>query len=358
VSSVSWRSNYGTDGTGYVSVFVLNPLVAPSSVSSTVTILVEIAGGEDFQVSGLASDNGFTPVIAYGPSDDGDKCLGFTSREVHVKSNVYKEDHLSLEAQAPGTQVMQRGNAGRISSVHDDINPLGSPDDQGTSCLYTIGECITSFRQILKRSCLLASTTFNSAARDRVFTLNPFAVYLPVYINGSSPAVLYTSGAQYCDWYSWIIPCYALCRGAVNTKVYNAASNADCSVVSFLTYQGTTSSLLASDATATRNQINLTNNMVISSSTVQGALETHIPFYSASHSSPVTTSGSNLTIATTEPFFFANCPEQRIIATTSVATNYVVLNTMRQVADDFDLGLFLTAMPIRAVGVTNAVYSI
>jgi len=327
-------------------------------VSSTVTILVEIAGGNDFEVSGLATDNGFTPVIAYGPSDEGDKCLGYTPLGVHGKSNVYKEDHLLLEAQAPGTQVMQRGNAGRISSVHDDINPLGSPDDQGTSCLYTIGECITSFRQILKRSCLLASTTFNSAARDRVFKFNPFAVYLPVYVNGANPAVLYTSGAQYCDWYSWITPCYALRRGAVNTKVYNAASNADCSVVSFISYTGTTSTLMGNDATATRNQINLTNNTVISSSTVQGVLETHIPFYSASHSMPVTTSIANLTIDTVEPFFFANCPEQRVIATTSVATNYIVLNTMRQVADDFDLGLFLTTMPIRAVGATNAVYSI
>jgi hypothetical protein len=358
VASTPWRTNYLQDFTGYISVFVLNPLVAPTSVSSTINFLVEVCGGEDFQVAAPVTDLGFIPVLAYGPSTDGEDYLGYTVKTVHVKSNMYKEDQSPLEAEGPGTQVMQRGNAGRISSVHDKINPLGSPDDKGTSSLYTIGEMVTSFRQILKRSCLLASTTFATASRDRVFSFNPFAVYLPTYLNGSAAPVTFTTNAEYCDWYSWIVPCYAMRRGSVITKVYNGASNADCSVVSFLSYGGTTSSTMNNDTSGTRNEINYTNNMIASSSTVQGALETLIPFYSSSHSVPITLPANSLTLPSTDTFAFANHPEQRIIATSSNASNYIVLNTTRQIADDFDLGLFLGVLPLRAYSATSATYPI
>jgi hypothetical protein len=337
-------------------MFVLNPLVAPASVSSTVTCIVEVCGAEDFQVAGLATDLGFIPVVAYGPSETEDKYLGYTPFGVHAQSNVYKEDHLNLVCQGPGTQIMQRGNAGRISSMHDSINPLGSPDDQGTSSLYTIGEMITSFRQILKRSALLASTTFAAASRDRVIAFSPFAVYLPTFVSGAAPPVTVVSGTNFIDWYSWITPLYAMRRGGVLTKVYNEASNADCSTVSFLRYYNNVSQPVKLDTSASRNNVNITPDIVISSSTVQGALETHIPFYAASHSVPITTPNAMLTTAYSEPFLFSNNPEQRIIGTSSNNTNYLVLNVMRQVADDFDLGIFLGTLPLHAAG--NVAYPV
>lgn len=358
VSGTPWRTNTLTDFTGYISVFVVNPLVAPASVSSSINFLVEVFGGEDFEVSGLASDLGFAPVIAYGPRDDNNKYLGHTHR-VHAQSNMYKEDHLLLEAQAPGTQVVQRGNVGRISNTHDSINPLGSPDDKGTSCLYTIGEMITSFRQILKRSMLLGSTTFSTASRDRVMTLNPFAVYLPGFVTSASPPTLPIPGSQFVDWYSWIAPLYAMRRGGVLTKTYNSASNGDCSLISFISYGNSSNAFLGPDPSGTRNIVNYTNNTVISNSNVQGALETHIPFYAASHSVPVFVSSSMLTTSPpVDPFVFTNNPEQRIIATTSSAGNNLVINVTRQVADDFDLGLFIGVLPLRAYVGSTASYSI
>jgi len=358
VSGTPWRTNTQLDRTGFLNLFVLNPLVAPSSVSSSINCLVEVCGGKDFQLAGLSNDLGYVPVIAYGPEAYDDEYPGPTLKRVHIKSNVYKEDHSSVEAQGPGTQVVSRGNAGRISSVHDSINPSGSPDDQGTSSLYTIGEMITSLRQMLKRSSLLASTTFAAASRDRVFRFTPTACFIPSYLNGAAAPNLPTPGANFIDMYSWLVPLFALRRGGVLTKVYNSASNADCSVSSFLQYQGGLVTILTNDTSATRNQINMLNNQIVSSSTVQGALETHIPYYSASHSTPIEIDPFCFISNYNNTYFPANNAEQTIIATSSNASNYVVLNIQRQIADDFDLGLFVSTQPLIGYAANTALYPI
>jgi len=358
VSGTPWRTNTLGDGTGFITAFVLNPLIAPSSVSSSINILVEVAGGEDFQLAGFSGDLGLYPVLAYGPELQDNEYLGHTEKSVYIKSNVYKEDHSLIEAQAPGTQVLQRGNVGRTAGMQDSINPSGSPDDQGTSSLYTIGEMVTSLRQLLKRCTIMLSTGYTAAGRDKVLRFDPTAVCLPTFNTSVSPPTLPTAGSQFVDYYDWIVPLFAMRRGGVLTKIYNAASNSDSAVTSFLNYTGTTSQAPLSDSSGTRNNISMANNMIVSSSTVQGALEVLVPYYSASHSTPVQTPALAFTTNSTDAFQFTNNPQQTVIGTTSNSTNFIVLNVMRQVADDFDLGFFLCTVPLHFYGTGASTYPI
>jgi hypothetical protein len=159
------------DNVPTVHIYVLDPLIAPSTVSSSIRILMEVAGGDDieFQVPKRAD---FVPIqIASYEMGDDVEC-GFSTSEFGGKKTL---DVVASQA--------------------------------------CIGEHITSFRQILKIPCLTSVTDANNSAFPYAH-FSPFACALG-YVLAGAVAVTYT----YPDLYSILGLCYALHRGSVRIKM-------------------------------------------------------------------------------------------------------------------------------------------
>ena len=142
------------DCIGRVRINVLNPLRAPDTVSPSVSLITELAGGEDieFAVPRLMTTSVYTPVT-YG---------AFASME------KAEESDMNAELVEP---VAQSDVCGITSSTIG--GALIAPDD-GAACGYTIGEKITSLRQICKRNQL---QKFASTTNTLIIDLAPLAFY-------------------------------------------------------------------------------------------------------------------------------------------------------------------------------------
>lgn len=154
-----------------VNVFILDPLVAPSTVPSNIKVLVEIAGGDDieFQVPRQAD------VV---PMQVGEYQMGDDS-ECGFSTTVF---------------------GGKISK---DI----------VSSEMCVGEHITSFRQLLKVPCV-SSVTDPANGTFPYAHFSPFAVSVG-YVLAGAVSVTYT----FPDLYSILGNCYALHRGSVRIKL-------------------------------------------------------------------------------------------------------------------------------------------
>jgi hypothetical protein len=173
VSPDVWINSNGLCGT--VSVVVVNPLRYPSTVASSVDVIVEVAAGPDFSYA--------------------------------VPQPL---------AQAPFCPTAQSGCVALNSTVG------GSTviDNNDEAYYYCIGEDVTSTRQILTRMTPLVPLT---AAAGGFFSIIPTALF------GQSPAL--AGGANQAsvmraDVMSHIGLCYSLMRGSVNVTPDTDASDA------------------------------------------------------------------------------------------------------------------------------------
>lgn len=90
ISFSSYRSTYTDDRMyGYVSLRVLNPLIAPSTVSSSVSIMMEVSAAEDFEVA-RPIDPAWTPVTTFNAQSGKNVCQIVTANMGN--STIYKDD--------------------------------------------------------------------------------------------------------------------------------------------------------------------------------------------------------------------------------------------------------------------------
>jgi hypothetical protein len=154
---------------GKIQLIVYDKLQAPSTAPDTVRILIEVCGAEDFEVAVPFGGN-LQPVITYTPQMAGGPC------------------------------ELDSGGIGNSST-----------DTFPASTAYTIGEKLTSIRQILKRFTDISSAADNAARAS--YSIYPYALMTDQV----------TSSTYYsCDYYAdplaiWS-QCYALMRGSVRIK--------------------------------------------------------------------------------------------------------------------------------------------
>lgn len=159
---------------GNLQLLVLNGLVAPATVSSSVTIIVEVHGGGDFEWAVPAPLNG--------------------------------------NATAQIVPQMNRGNAcdivdGTIGGAVDNERDIAS-----RTC---IGEKILSIRQLLKRFNPLMKNWGTGTTTAGGMWFNPWMIHINQL--NSVPAVKYSEFSS--DLFDEIAPCYALFRGAMRIKM-------------------------------------------------------------------------------------------------------------------------------------------
>jgi hypothetical protein len=317
-SLTSYKSTFSTDAIyGTVILFVLDELVAPATVSSTVNILVEVSGAKDFEFA--------QPInLAVGPV-----------------AGVFPQMADCFDPKP------QSNPSSFISGV---IGGSKVSEDELLNSRMAVGERILSLRSLLRATSVLAQQTSLSPSR---FT--NFLPYTLFFSNAySTPAMPPVGG----DYYSIIGSFYALSRGGVRFRAYDPTNS----------YQGFYTTVLqpvSSYASSGFNysttdfagsSLNYRNNnpFVIQNFPHTGGMEVSVPQYHLYHSRAnvdhfsVPTSGAltiNLSTSSTLT---------RIGV--SVDTNTPPINNlqfMRSMSDDGNFGMFVSIPPMYAITGTS-----
>lgn len=133
--------------TGYVTIYVLNKLVAPETVTQNVPIIAEWSGGPDIEFAEPSACN----VVTFMPS-------GFSTQ---------------MDDRAPG----DLGPSSRIDR-NEDLSGMGNsavPTPGLDPSRYCVGEKINSILQLLKRYSAITPTPSNISAADYV-DVRPYCI--------------------------------------------------------------------------------------------------------------------------------------------------------------------------------------
>lgn len=171
-------------GFGTLNIDILDPLIAPASVSSSITVLQEVAAGDDFEVAIPKGVNAIMKIVAPQSSNFEEK----------------SSNQLSF-------------NIGNSSIVANPIN----------AAAFCMGDKISSFRSLLRRFSYVGPNNKTSTSTTRLNTVG--IKVLPDCINmsdASTPTELYTA-----DLLSIIAPCYMFMSGGIRIKdVYSPSLSA------------------------------------------------------------------------------------------------------------------------------------
>lgn len=299
-----WK-NKNRGATGWLSFIVLDPLVAPATVSNTVTLLVEVCGGPDFEVAVPVTDQTQIPMVPY-------TVQMATGGDINSKSNP-----------AIATSSIIGGSS--ISS---------SPIWNAENC---IGETVKSLRLLVKR---FSYVHVNEAATGKL-VIRPFAY--EIANNVSAISHQYPVGRV--DMLTHISMPYLLSRGSVRIKTISHAT--PLKARSFLSFiEGNlqnnivvASSAAAVDRRATSNTTNLTehNEALTGSCDVQvpqyhGTYARHVGIETVAHTFTTNTTGLELASPIT---LTQECDGNQ-------ATG---IHTYRAAGDDYNLGYFISIPP-------------
>lgn len=207
VSTKAWMmtdSSFITAGgypfnTGVVKMEVLNELMATSTVSGSIDVLVEISAGPDFELAGPRSPL-YTPYVQLPapPPSRIQQLLSSTAKpKTTVKAQIGEEEPREQEQDG----VVNKDQLGVKRNTCDWINVLAMH-----------GEKAISVRQLIKRSSKVAEFTLEA---DGTIVLNPFFFNLNYARQDSaSPTKINTQ-----NYLSHFLNLYAFWRGSVNFKI-------------------------------------------------------------------------------------------------------------------------------------------
>jgi len=301
---------------GTLSIFVLDPLVAPASVSSSVSIILEAAGGPDIEFAFPSTTRNLVPVFDATPQ------MGVTPE--------------TNECRLIST------NIGNTMMVRDDFINSGA----------CIGERISSFRTLLKSANWMSGSNTEATALSYCNIL-PFAIQ--AYDNVSTNPNPSISG----DLYGSLASCYGLSRGGVRLRLLpvGATGQTGPDYMGYTYYNaGTTLAMYgmaAADLNGNTGYINhpLLNNVAYNANS-NAMMEFQIPQYDLRHSRANAAQLVNRNI----PYVSASLDlgskvAFTIYSDTATETSY---NVARSGADDLNLGQFVSIPPMCTVaGIVN-----
>lgn len=358
VSSTPWMSTFSEDqsSTGSLKAFILTPLNAPPTVASSVNLLVEMCGAEDFEVAAFETQQNWCPIIAYSGSinpnrgrhhrvrpyvdeEEVKKVQSLTSKRRKRLRAKRRDEKFFIEAQGPlsveqdtSSSHMAMPSVEHGSHVHD-VNSFNA--------LYTTGESVKSLRQLLKRTSWFYSR-ISTTGTDIAIEWDPFISYISTTFQAGSQSLLPTN--LYTDIYTKFTSMFALYRGGVIIRTLSGGGGISHATMASSGY--TIMGITTSEAGALNGGFNCTDSRVVTLNQSQGALDVLVPYYSRTASSPVI-QPSAWNSNTTDTRAYANHINLHCYSSTIDSmhnrVNYLV---GRQVADDFSLGGFLGVLPL------------
>jgi len=309
ISSTPYKLS--TDIIGTFIVYVLDPLIAPDTVSSSVGIILEHCMGPDAEFA-VPKGNNMQYVMGIAPQS-GDP---FSNTESNVCANY-------------------RGTIG--SSI--------VPTDECSNSLFCVGERISSLRTLFK----LPNPLVYQAAPTAANYFNIIPYMLPYRYYNAVPA--YVESTTFPDLYTLISSLYLYVRGGVRLKYLDNTSVTGSEpfvaylgsgVVGGLTNTGT--SFSTDDGTGF-NFTNLRNGLPSFYWKAGYSGEIQVPAYGRTHSRLVTdclvnSSGFAYNSANTSssPSVF--------VSRTTVPVTATLTGLLRSASDDANCGVFLAVPPV------------
>lgn len=298
-----WK-NKNRGGIGWLSFVVLDPLVAPATVSSSVMFIVEVCGGPDFEVAVPVTDQTMIPMVPYTQQ--------MSSGDINTGSNP-----------AVATSSIIGGSS--ISS-----SPLWNAEN-------CIGETVKSLRLLVKRF----SYVHKNEASTGILTIRPFAY--EIANNVSAISHQYPEGRV--DMLTHISIPYLLSRGSVRIKT--VSHNAPVKARSFLRFlEGNLQNYIVVASTAAavdRRTSSNTTNLTEHNEALTGSCDVQVPQYHGTYA-------RHVGIETVAHTFDLNTTTLEL-ASPIVLTQECDgdlddgLHTYRAAGDDYNLGYFISIPP-------------
>lgn len=181
ISSSPWRPTRGIGTyTGVFNCYVVDPLVAPSNVSNSIDLLVELSAGPDFEVS-IPYSSALTPYMLATP----------------------QAGSMSNPKPQPNACALFEGTLGVAHPI----------DTKGINALATVGEHVSSFRTMLKM------TNIHSATNSPAFVINTFWNIIPyAWPVISANGVTDTQPTVVSDLYGVLSSMFCFSRGGIRFK--------------------------------------------------------------------------------------------------------------------------------------------
>lgn len=253
VSILPWRPNQINTSTttvnplgasfGNLSIYVLDELVAPETVASSVQVLIEVSGAEDMRFS---VPTGITMIPTYS---------------TEMQSNfIGNADPLTVDANMIG------GTSVSIDTI-----------DKDAAC---VGEIITSLRPLLKRGSIMGQVTADSQVTG--LSLVPYAWSTNV-VNGDD-----LTNATY-DAYTIFSSIYSLQRGGIRIRAMSNATSGYAHVTLKYHPPGDTGPPFAFNTntiTAANYQLASANRPYANQLQELGGVSVEVPYYHYNHSTP------------------------------------------------------------------------
>jgi hypothetical protein len=302
-------------GTLYVAV--VNELRHPDTVAPSINILWEVSCVDDWQFA-VPSNSGAVPVASTtaGAPQGGDEVVG--QPPIQTTQDTQQDDIPTVG----GTQL------------HTSMN-MAAPR-------YTVGEVMTSFRQLIKR-CMPAYIIPGSASTN-YDQLRPFAN--DIYGYSAATTSLFNVPAQNViqDWFIHIINCYAFMRGSVRLKYYCNSSNTNSSV-NAITWVNTSNPGYINNVTATFPQ-NTYAPVVPAPPGIYPNPEISMPWYNQYYMRPIVVDAGTDTGS-------LYGPNSGVYSRHPTNDSTIV---MRGAGDDFSCGFWYCTMPIAGQPAGTAPY--
>jgi hypothetical protein len=290
-----------TETMGRLYLQVLNELVAPDTVPSTVAVLVEVAGAPDIEFE--------APV-----------------------------NNVNLQPYIPKTYTIQAGSVqlSNPTALTDETNYIGGGkcfNDGNTSSLYCIGERITSFRQLLKRR----SRIWVAGPPVEKFSIDPFFRQFASFDNTTG----LVEPTMYGDLYNTLASIYAFGRGGMRFFTWVLDTGGDATYWDAWYQWNPVDPYLAYDGASNVNQYNFCGSWITHKPDLSGIAEFQVPQYMPTHAR------KNVQKATSATYTGPDANPFRLkvdFNVTSIASdNFYVA---RAGADDIDLNLFVSIPPL------------
>jgi hypothetical protein len=315
VSTLPFLEFATKSGTAYL--LIESKLRAPTSVSSSVNILVEVSAGPDFELA-VPAAIGYIPTMtgwAGGPSF----AEGVSPEEIAVP-------------QALGMDESSTTGVSRVDPVH----PLGAhPTINNVSSALCIGEVVNSLRQVIKRYSLWA--TYNGSSVGG-YSFGPNWVRMNQY-----PSILNSTTAYPVDYIDYFGPLFGYRRGSIRMHITDYSRTPAYVQKHWVCTYGY-SLLTATSPSGTANtaaiQFNPLEGHVLSTEVSSGGIEVQYPFYSKAHCHMNLPQYHASSVIATD---YSPRHVSYIQSNECTSTN---LKIYRAAGDDFSLGCFLCTVPL------------
>lgn len=333
-----WSNDTQFNQAGALYMYLINELKAPPTVSDTVTVLVEVAGGEDTEFAVPFIDGGRTPGMYW---------LDTPPASLSTVSPGYRS--LNQKREVFVYQALGTDNTQEQSLVSTDPKPS---EPIGTSSVYSgglaasafcIGEKIISLRQVLKRATVYLS----------LGVANPLVTINGTVCNNitTTSATTYPVAGHTLDYWNFVAPMYMYRRGGVRLRIldvnpqpYTGTPNNGIYAVKLFTstFNNRQYVLPLSESAVATSFI----SHAVAWRPVIGGIEVEVPYYAMT---PIQVIQDMANYSNPKPMYWPYpALSDMLLVQFTVPETIANLQVWRQAADDTEFGYFIGTLPYMA----------